>query len=382
MNEYLVIVEGWLIGVLSGLLPGIHLNTIVSIMEQFSIPTAALFGALAGAQMIAEFIPSILLAAPSEELALSVLPAQRLLQKGEANRGILAALVGVVFGTLAFLTLLPASLVALPWIYESVYPHLGWLLIIFSGYLIWTERESASALFIFLMAGVFGVVVLNSPQPNSTKLYAMLTGCFGVATLLMGLLSKQKLPEQKMSHRVSNRTLPGGLIGTFSGFLVGTFPAISCSQAVALLSPLLKSEEAFIAAVSSASVSSMLFSALTLSILGRARNGAMASLGQLGFISTFEFIAAFLVAILPSLLLVLFLSNNILKFLKRFYKQILLSVFIFLMLLSIYFGGWWALLVLITSSALGILTISLGVRRTQCMAMLILPTILFYLGIA
>jgi putative membrane protein len=47
----------------------------------------------------------------------------------------------------------------------------------------------------------------------------------------------------------------------------------------------------------------------------------------------------------------------------------------------VFFGGLWGLLVLLTSAALGVLTVSLGVRRTQCMAMLILPTILLYLKI-
>ncbi len=382
MGDYLGIIYGTLAGIFSGIFPGLHLNTIVPIVGEMGVGSAAFFGGLAGAHLLSEFIPSMLLAAPSEELALSVLPSQRLLQKGEATKGLLAGLAGAFLGVLAFFALMPAALVALPIVYEFLYPFMGWLLLGFNIYLILSERRKVMALVIFLASGVLGLVVLNSSYPDSAKLFSLLTGCFGVSTLAVGLWSCKKLPEQRVGKVVSDSVLPGGLVGVFSGFLVGTFPAVSCSQAVALLSPLLKSEEEFIAAVSSASVSSMLFSALTLTVLGRARNGLMVGVGHLDLFPLLTFVASFSLSLLPATLLVLVLSRMILKCLTLFYRRILILVLALLLLIAIYLGGWWGLLVLLTSASLGVIASLLGVRRTECMGMLILPTILLYFGFA
>jgi putative membrane protein len=233
-------------------------------------------------------------------------------------------------------------------------------------------------LFVFVLSGLVGVIVLNSSDSGGEVLFPLLTGCFGVSTLLLGLVSQGGVPSQRVDQKVSDSVLPGGLLGVLCGFLVGTFPAVSCSQAVALLSPLLGSPEAFIAAVSSANVSSILFSALTLVVLGKTRNGLMVAVGSLDYTSLYVFIASFLLGLLPASILVLVLSEKVLSVLSGSYRLVLAGVLSFLVVLSVLLGGVWGLAVLFVSAGLGVLAAVLGVRRTQCMGMLILPTLLFY----
>lgn len=374
------ILSGMTAGILSGAMPGFHINVVVSLVGMVVAGSAAFFGALAGGHMLSQLVVGMLLAAPSEGVALSVLPAQRLLAKGEGDAAVLAGLAGCVFGTLCSLAFMPAAMVVLPFVYEAVYPRMGWLLLGLNIYMVGSERRKGPALLVFLLSGALGILVLGSPLPESANLFSLLTGCFGVSALAMGLASGHGVRPQKMGRAVDDTALPGGMLGVLAGFLVGTFPAVSASQAVALLSPLLHSDAGFIAAVSSASASSIIFSALTLASLGRARSGLMVAVGELGGASVYAFIGSLLVAVLPACLFALACTSGVLRALVRWYRPALLCVLSVLVVLSLVFGGVWGVVVLFVSACLGALAAVLGVRRTQCMGMLILPTILFYFG--
>jgi len=62
------------------------------------------------------------------------------------------------------------------------------------------------------------------------------------------------------------------------------------------------------------------------------------------------------------------------------YSKISIVVIGFVCFMAIYFSGGVGLLLLVTSSALGIFTIKVGVRRGILMGVLILPTILFFVA--
>src|SRR3989344_5983228 len=87
---------GILIGIVTGITPGIHINTITAILISSigyftNIPLIALVAfvvALAVSHTILDFIPSILTGAPDEESFLSVLPGDEMLKEGKEREGI------------------------------------------------------------------------------------------------------------------------------------------------------------------------------------------------------------------------------------------------------------------------------------------------------
>jgi putative membrane protein len=63
------------------------------------------------------------------------------------------------------------------------------------------------------------------------------------------------------------------------------------------------------------------------------------------------------------------------------YDKLSLGIIIFLILLTFFFTGFLGLFVLFVSTAIGLLAPLVGVKRSLCMGVLILPVALFYSGL-
>src|SRR3989344_6385574 len=105
---------GIALGIVSGLLPGIHVNTISAFILAI-LPTLSGFStisiviaivSMAVVNSFLSFIPSILFGAPDSETVLSVLPGHRMLLNGEAIEAIKLTAVG---GGIALATVIGAT---------------------------------------------------------------------------------------------------------------------------------------------------------------------------------------------------------------------------------------------------------------------------------
>src|SRR3990167_5524026 len=100
----LAILAGILIGTLTGITPGIHINTVTAILLAnlgiFSfLPVISLVTfvtSLAITHTILDFIPSILTGATDAESFLSVLPGHEMLMSGKGKEAILLVLIGAI----------------------------------------------------------------------------------------------------------------------------------------------------------------------------------------------------------------------------------------------------------------------------------------------
>jgi putative membrane protein len=93
-------------------------------------------------------------------------------------------------------------------------------------------------------------------------------------------------------------------------------------------------------------------------------------------------IAVSLVTIGIGAIATLFLSKRFLTLVQKFsYKKISLSILGLLLILTIIFTGPIGLLVLVISTAIGLIAPLTGVKRSLGMSVIIMPVILFYLGI-
>ncbi len=162
---------GIIIGFITGLIPGFHVNNVAIIMISL-LPTLGLlpleFAVILISAMIVhqfmEFIPTLFLGAPQEETALSLLPAQRLILEGKAMDAAYFTLFGAIFGLFFALILAVFAFLFLPAIYEASRNFIVFVLIIVVAALLLYERKIykiLTALFVFVLSGYFGLLALN-----------------------------------------------------------------------------------------------------------------------------------------------------------------------------------------------------------------------------
>ena len=266
---FLSVLGGYLLGIISGLLPGIHNNSfalaLVALapflaekgLSPFYVAVIILSNALS--QTFHDIIPSIFLGAPDGDTALTVLPGHRLLIEGAGAEAVrLSALgsAGSVVASLIFV--LPFSL-----FFKAVYPyieaHMAAILILIVFLMLATEKGEdpnekkgplakykykAFALVLFLITGVLGlfafareslmVPIVNFGEPSI--LLPLLSGLFGASQLIISLLTSSKIPEESVSAlRLSRkRILRGILTGSAAGSLVAWLPGLSSAIAALL----------------------------------------------------------------------------------------------------------------------------------------------------
>lgn len=383
-------------GLIAGLIPGIHMNTFSMLAGHLGIPPDALalgLGAAFVAHSASSLLPSIFLGAPSEATALAVLPGHRMLLKGDGKMALRLSLWGLVLGSLFFLVLAVPLYNVLPALTPFLRRNMGVILAIASGYMMVKEKEPAKiaqAIFVFTLSGILGILVLGMPLREETKLFTLLTGAFGLSGLFVSSLpeGRDKLPAQKQSWdepRLKKLARPAA-VGCLAGALVGTLPAMSSSVSLSLLGAFFPKsfwEGEMLVSVGAANVTGFLFSIVTLVSVGKARNGTAHAISELVPPErVFLAAGAALAVVFLSVLAVLFLSENFIRMLRLVdYKTINGMSFAFLLALVFLNGGPIGLLVAITAASIGLLPILLGIGRANAMGLLLVPTILFYIGL-
>jgi len=320
------------LGIITGLVPGIHVNTI-SFLIISSLGTISLFvsglisdfgvtnfelllfismlviGCLITHTFL-DFIPSTFLGAPEGETALAVLPAHEMLLEGRGYEAVKASALGSFAASfIALLLILPARLIMGNPVnlYDRLIPFIPLILFIVIFVLIMQEgislldfRPKMVAGGLFLLSGFLGFVVLtptglytynwtlieqNSIPNTSLMLFPMFTGLFGISNLLVSLMDDPDVPEQKTDVEVQmgkKSKIRGMVSGTLSGGLVGWLPGITAAAATAVTQIFIPEDEPeetksreYIMAVSAVDTSCAIFTLVALFVIMKARSGAM-----------------------------------------------------------------------------------------------------------
>ena len=129
---------------------------------------------------------------------------------------------------------------------------------------------------------------------------------------------------------------------------------------------------------------SFFFSSTTLFFIGKARTGAASFVGQATEMST-ENLAFIMAAAIASCgiaaLATEFIGKKAAKeTFKTDYQKINKAVLAFLLLLTLATSGFFGMIALASASAIGLIAATAGIKRTTCMAFLVVPTILLYLN--
>jgi TctA family transporter len=131
--------------------------------------------------------------------------------------------------------------------------------------------------------------------------------------------------------------------------------------------------------------SNMFFSIIALYAVGKTRTGTAAAIKQLVELQADHLLliaAACLVAIGVGAIASTKISSTILDYIQRInYKRINQAVLALVVALVLLFSNSVGVLAFATAIAISFTAISIGVKRSNCMAFLMVPTILFYLQV-
>ena len=387
---------GILAGTFTGLMPGIHINLIGAALVSgtFSILAGinplylvVFIVAMSITHVFFDFIPSVFLGAPEEGTELSVLPGHEMLKKGQGFQAVYLASIGCSYGLLIFLLLIfPLYFISL-FIKNLPGAIIAVGLIAVSLNMIFLEKKKFSALFVFLLTGILGFIVFNMELRE--PLLPLLTGLFGSASLFFSIKQKTRIGKQetekkiKVSIKKEKKALLGSAIfSPLSLFL----PALSSGQIAIISNQFAKADrKSFLFMLGMITMLTMCLSFLGLFLISKTRTGSAAAIKNLvGILDWRVFVLIILVILISGILSFFFVNKVSKKFLlvleKINYSKASVITIIVIMVMTFLVSGILGFLVLAVSTLTGIYCISSGVKRTNMIGCLILPTIIIYLA--
>ncbi|MEK6963772.1 MAG: tripartite tricarboxylate transporter permease [Nanoarchaeota archaeon] len=384
-------------GILTGLTPGVHINLVSLLILQFTPFLLPYFSLLALATFIMSMsithtfldtIPSIFLGAPDSSTALGVLPGHRYLLRGNGLMAVKLTILGSFGALLIGIAFFPLF-VYLTRFYEGVAPYTKWVLLIVVLFMLLREKEKTWAFVVFLLSGMLGCLVFSLPLQD--PLFPLLSGLFGIATLLISLKDKNPIPEQHILDTTEldeNKTFKALAAGVSSGFITAVLPGVSGAIAAVISLQVFKDlgDHGFMILQGAINTVGMVLSIAALLVLDKARNGSIIVLreltGQLGLSLSIWFLVVSLVAGGFSVWLTLTIGKVFSKWMSRInYALLCWLIITFVTILAYWLSGWLGLLVLFISSMVGLIPALKKVARTQTMGCLLLPVLLFFFGI-
>lgn len=390
------LILGIIIGAITGLTPGLHINTINSILlsspliaiteNKLSIVTFIV--SMAATHSVLDIIPSIFLGAPNEESYLTTLPGHEMLREGRGLEAVYISIIGIILAIPIILIISPIFIKLVPVIFNKVVHLIPFLLIFLSIYLISRENYSLTAVTIFLMSGLVGYLSLNLPIRDN--LLPLLSGLFGGSGIILSLKDNQKINLQKEIKLkqiiLTKKEYSSSIVSsTISAPLFSFLPAIGAGHAATLSTEVFpQTRKSFLMTVNCINTIVNTLSFATLYVIGKTRTGASAALGKIFpnlTLSQLMFIFSIsIISILISAIMTIRLSANFSKIVSKInYKFFSTIVLIILIIIVFIFSGFLGILVFVTSTSIGIFCIQSKVRRINLMGCLILPTILIYL---
>jgi putative membrane protein len=392
---------GVCVGCITGLIPGLHINTLIPVIMGMTFLFASPYYmtvfivALSVTQIFISYIPSIFFGAPQEDTSLAVLPGHRLLLEGRGYEAIKLTIVGGIGSLLVTLILISIFSSSFKYAYELSRPYVQYLITAVVLFMIVSEKKLKkilSATFIICLSGLFGFITLSSNIVSSENvLFPILTGMFGLSTIIISINEKSKIPTQKedSSLKISKIDLIKSiLLGSVAGIIVGFLPAIGVSQAATMVQYLGKTGEtrSFLVTMSGINVANEVFSLISLFLVNNPRSGASVAiqriLTELTFYDVLLLIGVICFVSGIAAILTMFLGKRIPKFLAKLnYKYLSLSVIAFVLIMVFLMTGVYGLLIVFTSTSIGLLCANLEIRRSHCMGILLIPSILFFSGL-
>jgi putative membrane protein len=397
---FITTVIGIFVGIITGLTPGVHINLVSVILLSFApalmqfispLALAAFIAAVAITHTFLDAIPSIYLGAPDEAKALTVLPGHRLLLKGFGHLAIMYTLIGALGSIIFAAVLTPLFILIMIYSYKPVSRVTAYLLIIVILFMIIKEPTNKKRLFAFIFffaSGILGLLILQNKTINQ-PLFLLLSGLFGLSILFESITQESNIPKQQLSQEISinkSNTAKAIASSTLVGFIAAFLPGFGSSQAAILAIQIVGDigDAGFLILVGGISTANTMISLVSSYAIEKARSGAIVAINQLIGMITLNTMFILLIVSLISASIAVIITIKISKLFcfllqKVNYRKIAIIIIAFILLLTVYFDSFIGILILATSTSLGILASRFGVGKNHMMGCLILPVILFFL---
>lgn len=393
----LVVFLGIIAGIFTGLIPGVHINLVAMFLlvnisffyiffdNFYLIIFIIVMGVV---HSFVDFIPSVLFSVPDPDTALSILPTHRLVIEGKAYQAIFLSSIGSLFGMFFAIIITPIFFIFLNNFYSFLNKYI-WILLLFTiVFLVYLENNNSKrfwAIIIILFSSSLGLLVLNSDILFS-PLLVIFTGLFGISSIYFSLISKQNnFPKQdfKIDFKFNLDFFKSILVGGISSTITSISPGLGNAQAGTLSAVLFKNlnSKQFIIVLSSINTINFILSFLTFYLIGKTRNGSVFVISQISnLIQIKDLILYFTIIFFVSIIaffITLLLGKRLIKIISKInFKIINLLILFLLIFIVFYISGFFGLLVMLASAVLGILCVTLNIKRVHLMSILLVPVIL------
>ncbi|MGV8142433.1 MAG: tripartite tricarboxylate transporter permease [Candidatus Pacearchaeota archaeon] len=387
---------GFIIGIITGITPGIHVNSVnsfalfslTSTLYNFPVASTVFIVILTLTHTIIDIVPSIFLGAPNEESFLAVLPGHEMLIKGKGYEAVLLSFLGVISAIPLLIFIIPLFIKFIPIVFERLIPYISFILIFISIYTFTRETNILLGFLVFSLSAILGYLSLNLAIKDA--LLPLLSGLFGGSGLFLSSFHKISIPSQKLinlrNFRVSKKEyfsafFGAGISSPFFSFL----PAIGSGHAATISTEIIpQTRKSFLITIGAINIIVTVLSFVTLYAIGKSRTGSAAVinelLGQISLVNLTTILVSSIIAIIVACLIGLLIARLFAtKITSLPYHYLSLGVLIFLTFFVIILSGFFGIVVFVTGTALGIFTIQSNVRRINMMSCLIVPTIIIYL---
>jgi putative membrane protein len=336
-------------------------------------------------------IPSIFLGAPDSTDALNVLPGHRMLLEGKGFEAVKIVITGSYFCLLLGLAVTPILIVVAPKISATVKPYVGYILLAVVIFMVLKDKDlykKSWNLIIFLLSGVFGVLVFSIPNFKD-PLFPMLSGLFGISGLILSLSENTNIPKQEETDTIKIPIVSQAKAmasGVFSGSFTGIFPGLGAAQA-AILAMQLTGDigmHAFMMLVGGIGTVASLFSLVTLYTIDKARDGAIVVVSKIiGELTTPKFLILLATALIAGGIATWLTMRFARLFTKLIsvlnYKYLSIGIILLVTGLVFYFTSFLGLFILMISTSIGLIAPLRKVGRNNAMGCLLLPVILYFI---
>lgn len=418
---------GFLLGIISGLTPGIHVNNFALLLvalspffqsigfAPFYIAVVILSNSIT--HTFLDIIPSIYLGAPEPDTALAVLPGHALLMEGRGAEAVRLSALGSAGAVVVSLVLaLPMAFFFMN-VYGMINAYIGWILILIVVLMIATEngeviegqgslvhlKYKMYAVVLFFISGMLGLFAFENEAwmtplvkfGEPSILLPLLSGLFGASMLVIALLTKSEIPPQQKTTRFElsqGRIVRGMVTGSAAGSFVAWLPGVSSTVGTIIARLLVREEKdgdsskEFIVSISSANTSNAIFSLIALYIIEKTRSGAMVAIDRLVDIKEWELSIIFILLIVIvsvsviSYYTTIYLGDGIAGFLSGInYSKLSAAVLAGLSVMVFMFTGWFGFVVFLISIPIGMMASFAKIRKTHAMGVIMLPVIMYFL---
>lgn len=390
-------VGGFLLGICSGLAPGLHTNNFAALLLALSpafldlgldpFDLAAAILAASVAHTFLDIVPSIFIGAPDAETALAVLPGHEMMLDGRGVEAVRLSALGSAYSVLVALVLIVPLSLLFSSFYDSFMSHIGLILLSIAALMILTERGRVIegqgslvhlkykffALALFLTSGYLGLFAFGhldlalSPLGFQTEvLLPLLGGLFGASMLLISLASNAEIPEQRETEfdlpvrTIARSAFLGGPAGSVVAWVPGVTPAVA-TVVTRLGSE--GSDREFLVSVSGVNTANSLFTLVALD-----GNLLLVMVTIVLGVSILSYIATIRAGRVAA---------KVVRNLN--YRRLCIGVLAFLTAMTFGFTGLFGLFLYFVSTVVGLVAPFAGIRKTHAMGVLMLPLLAYYL---